>query len=160
MKGVGSFAVLPLGNLIRNGSVEEGTTDPAHWFHTLYDTEWADMGHYGARSLRINTNGGTPDWRAEVYPVEANAGYRMSFWVKGQGSNRLIVAVRWFSDPEGLNWITEQWIPVDGNYADWTQIVQDVTAPANAQSGDIMFRVWEAGTIVDIYSDDFVLRRV
>ncbi|GAB4570020.1 MAG: hypothetical protein Kow0047_23440 [Anaerolineae bacterium] len=159
MKGVGNPLVLALGNVILNPSVEDGVSEPSHWYHTPFGTEWATVGHHGNRSLRINAVNETPDWRCEQYAVRANARYRLRLWVKGAGSDRLIVAVRWFASFGYDQWIGEEWVPISGTYPDWTAIVQDVVAPSNSVAGDIMFRVWEPRTL-DVYGDDFALFRI
>ena len=71
----------------------------------------------------------------------------------------MILAARWFSDLDGLNWITEQWLVLDGIFNDWTHRSHIVTAPANALSGDLMFRAAFA-TTADMYGDDFSVRRM
>lgn len=146
--------------LVANPSGEAGGGEPDDWFHSLTGTEWNNSeAHSGSRSLRINVASDTADWRSAVYPVTGGHDHRVGLWLKGTGTPETIVAVRWFSDTEGAAWITEEWIVLTGVYADWTHITNIVTAPANAQSGDLMFRAAFA-TTADLSGDDFSVRQV
>lgn len=146
-------------NRVANPSVELGTGVPDDWFFSA-GTEWhTSDAHSGNRSLRINVVNALADWRSAVYPITGSKIYRCGLWAKGQGNAQTILAARWFSDAAGANWITETWIPLDGNYTDWTYRYQDIVAPANAQSGDLMLRAAFA-TTVDLLGDDFFVRQV
>ena len=145
--------------VVANPSAETGTGEPDNWFHTLTGTEWATHGHSGNRSLRVNVANDLADWRSSPYPIVSGRKYRVDLWVKGTGAPEMILAARWFSDLDGLNWITEQWLVLDGIFNDWTHRSHIVTAPANALSGDLMFRA-AFTTTADMYGDDFSVRRM
>jgi hypothetical protein len=146
--------------LVVNPSAEAGGAEPDGWFHSLTGTEWSNgEAHSGNRSLRLNVSDGVADWRCAVYPVAGGSLYRVGLWLKGTATPETVVAVRWFSDSEGAHWITEEWIVLTGVYADWTHMERTVTAPANAQSSDLMFRAAFA-TTADTYGDDFSVRQV
>lgn len=145
--------------LVANPGVETGVGEPDAWFHTPTGTAWATQGHNGNRSLRLNVAGDMADWRCSLYPVVGGRRYRVGLWVKGNGAPEMVLAARWFSDAGGLSWITEQWLMLDGAYADWTHRSHIVTAPANAVSGDLMFRA-AFPTTADLSGDDFGVRRL
>ncbi len=146
-------------NRVQNPSVEGGDSAPHHWFYSA-GTEWVNEdAHAGSRSLRINVTDAMADWRTVVYPIEGGKTYRCGLWAKGQGNAQTVLAVRWFSDAIGANWITETWLVLDGHYSDWTYCYQDIPAPANALSGDLMLRAAFA-TTVDMLGDDFFVRRI
>lgn len=92
-------------------------------------------------------NNGTADWRTAVYPVESSQTYRCGVWVKGAADLVTVLAVRWFSNPEGTEYITETWVVLQGANINWTRYQQEIVAPVNAQSGDLMFRAAFATTI-------------
>lgn len=145
--------------VVANPSVETGASEPDNWFHTLTGTEWATQGRSGNRSLRINVANDLADWRSSVYPIVGERRYRVGLWVKGNGTPQMILAARWFSDAGGLTYITEQWLILDGIWGDWTPVSHNIVAPANALSGDLMFRAAFA-TTVDLYGDAFAVRRL
>ncbi|MBX3012352.1 MAG: hypothetical protein KF832_12630 [Caldilineaceae bacterium] len=146
-------------NRVANPSVEAGSVAPTGWFYSA-NTEWvAGDAHEGHRSLRINVTAALADWRTAVYPIEGGKTYRCGLWAKGQGNAQTVLAVRWFSDLLGANWITEAWLVLDGNYGDWTYCYQDIQAPANALSGDLMWRAAFATTVA-MLADDFFVRRI
>ena len=141
-------------NLVANFSVELGTTEPLSWFYSA-GTEWASGDAYdGSKSLRINVSSATADWRTAVYPVTGGTTYRCGLWIKGAGNIVTVLAVRWFSDALGADYIGETWIVLDQNYATWREVDEHLTAPVNALSGDIMFRAAFA-TTVDVLGDAF-----
>ena len=109
--------------------------------------------------MRINVADNLADWRSSPYLIEGGRRYRVGLWLKGSGAPELVLAARWFSDTNGANYLTEQWLILDGLFAAWTYRSHDLVAPANAQSGDLMFRAAFA-TTVDIFGDDFSVRRV
>lgn len=145
--------------LVANPSAETGAVEPDNWFHTLTGTEWATQGHSGSRSLRVTVTGDIADWRCSLYPVVGGRRYRVGLWVKGSGTPEMILASRWFSDSEGANYLTEQWLILNGSFSDWTPMSHIVAAPANALTGDLMFRAAFA-TTADLYGDDFSVRRL
>lgn len=147
-----------LGNLVANPSGEEGTSEPNDWYHSVSATEWALAARSGERSLRLNPVGATADWRAAHFTVVGGAGYRLRAYVKGTGSVQAFLTIRWFSDPGGSSFISEDNLALGGTYADWTLCQGDISAPGNAQSADLMFRC-PTPTTVDLYGDDFYVRR-
>ena len=162
-KFAGNFAVLPLGNLVRNWSVEEEKGDlpgwPEDWYWSVSNATWANQGHTGQHSLRINVSGATGEWRSLPFPVQANKTYRVEAWVKGVGSDQTFLTIRWWTNPDGTGFISEDNIPLYQDYSDWTKISQDFVAPPTAQSADILFRC-PAVTTADIYGDDFSVRQI
>jgi hypothetical protein len=64
------------------------------------------------------------------------------------------LAVRWFSDSHGLNFISENNVSMPiGNYPQWLLGGQAITAPTNAKSAEIVFQAVN-GT-GDMYADSF-----
>jgi|GEM_PF-1921804 len=153
--------VLEAPNLVANPSaaVEGDPGWPANWFHTLDGVAWATQGHADERALRLNPVNEMSDWRCEVVPVTGGKQYRHRVYVKGMGSQKTILALRWFSDDNGQNWISEEWMWLVDSYVDWT--LQDAvwTAPLNARSADMMFRAFEV-TTADLYGDDFYMGEI
>lgn len=146
--------------VVANPSAETGLSEPDNWFHTPTGTAWAnDEAYNGNHSLRVNVNNDVADWRSSLYPIAGGHRYRVGLWVKGIGTPEMILAARWFSDLDGLNWITEQWLVLDGVFIDWTFKGHILVTPANAITGDLMFRAAFA-TTADIYGDDFTVRRL
>lgn len=145
--------------LLANGSVEIGEAVPEDWFYSLQNTEWANQGRSGNRSLRINVANAMADWRSSLFPVTGDESYRVGVWLKGASTPQVVLAARWFSDVGGSNYITEQWLILDGTFADWTLKNHVIQAPANAVVCDLMFRA-AFNTTADIYGDDFSVRIV
>lgn len=142
-------------NLVANFSVELGTTEPLSWFYSVDGTEWVSSdAHDGVKALRINVSSDTADWRTAVYPVVGDTTYRCGLWVKGDGDIVTVLAVRWFSDALGADYLSETWIVLDQTYTDWREVDEHLTAPADALSGDLMFRAAFA-TTVDVLGDAF-----
>lgn len=142
-------------NLVRNFSVERGIIAPNNWNYSLIGTEWVTTdAHDGTKSVRLNPVSATADWRTDAYPVVGNTLYRCGLWIKGAGNIVTVLAVRWFSDAVGTVYIGETWIVLDQNYAAWREVDEHITAPANALSGDLMFRAAFATTI-DVLGDAF-----
>ncbi|MBI1296671.1 hypothetical protein GC175_17080 [bacterium] len=131
----------------------------SNWFASAQNAERSSAeAHTGTYSLRLNPSGGTGDWRASVFLVEANRVYQVSGVFKGQGSGQTFLTIRWWSDLAGTAFVKEDNIPLPSTYADWTKIAQSFTAPATAQSADLMFRC-PATTTADIYGDNFGVQR-
>ncbi len=80
-------------NLLPNASFEEAVgEEPQHWKpHTWSgkaEFEYVETGHKGKRSLMIaSTEGADASWYTEV-PVEPQAVYRLSGWIKTEGLKR------------------------------------------------------------------------
>lgn len=144
--------------LVANAGAEVGAADPASWFHLPAGTEWANQGHNGVRSLRLNVAGAMADWRTALYPVTGGRRYRVGLWVKGTGTPQMVLAARWFSDAGGANYLTEQWLILGGTFANWTRKGHIVQAPVGALAGDLMFRA-AFNTTADLYGDDFFVQR-
>lgn len=145
--------------LVANAGVEVGEAVPEDWFYSLQNTEWANQGHNGNRSLRINVANAMADWRTVLFPVVGGRRYRVGVWLKGTSTAQVVLAARWFSDIGGANYISEEWLVLDGVFADWTLRKHAIQAPANAVVCDLMFRA-AFNTTADIYGDDFSVRRV
>lgn len=147
-------------NVVKNASVETGDGAPDEWFFTPTGTEWAQgIARTGNRSLRLHVAEEVADWRASLYPVVGGRRYRIGLWVRGIGAPEIVLASRWFSDTEGVAYLSEQWLVLDGQYADWTRVAHHVTAPEGALSGDVMFRA-AFSTTANLYGDDFTARRL
>jgi len=156
----GVTTVLEAPNLVANpgGETEGVPGEPASWFRTLSGTTWATPGRTDTRGFRLHPTAELSDWRCAVFPLTEGLA-RVRVYVKGSGDAKTIIAFRWFSDAEGANWIGEEWMLLPSAYAEWTLREGIFTVPAGAQSGDLMFRVFEA-TTVDLSADDFYVGRV
>lgn len=146
--------------LVQNACVDYGTGSPDNWTATGAGATWdATTYRSASRSLRLNVSGATAWWQASYFAVSGNQSYRLRAWVKGTGSTQTFLTIRWWSNPDGTGFISEDNIMFNSTYTNWTRVAQDFTAPASAQSADIMFRC-PAATTADIYGDDFSVRRV
>lgn len=147
-------------NVVPNAHVELGGGAPDAWFFTLTGTEWTQVeAHSGSRALRLQVDGEIADWRSSLYPAMPKRRYRVGLWVKGMGTPETVLAARWFADPNGEVYLTEQWLVLGGSYAQWTPRYHHVMTPEGAQSGDLMFRA-AFPTTADLYGDDFTVRRL
>jgi len=148
-----SFAYAENSNLILNGSVEIGADAPEHWFAGA-NTIWENEGHDGIHSLGLSTSASSGDWRSQSFTVTANGNYSFSVYVKGNITADLFrFKIRWFSNPDGTGFISENYIPIKASLTDWKQINVTVQAPSNAKSSDVMFEsVSGSGHVL---ADDF-----
>jgi hypothetical protein len=150
-----SFAYANITNLIQNGSVEIGADAPEHWFAGA-NTIWENQGHYGIHSLGLSTSASSGDWRCQSFTVTAKGNYSFSVYVKGNITTDLFrFKIRWFSNPDGTGFISENYIPIRGSLTDWKQINATVQAPSNAKSADVMFESLSGSG--HVLADDFVM---
>ncbi|WP_287960765.1 hypothetical protein [Caldilinea sp.] len=146
--------------LVKNADVEAGTSTPDDWFASASGTVWdTAVKRTGYRSLKIQVNNGTANWRSALFSVTANRHYRVQGNFKGNGGPECYLTIRWFSDPDGTAFISENNLPLDGTYSQWTVVSGWFLAPPAAQTADIMFRC-PAPTTVDINGDDFSVREL
>jgi len=149
--------------LLANSSVEQDVDSsgvPDFWNISTSGAEWSNVeARIGGRSLRLNVSSGTGQWISYVFAVVAGQVYRLSAYVKGTGSTQTFLTIRWWSDTGGSAFISENNIALNVSHADWTVVEQAITAPAGAQSADVVFRC-PAATTADLYGDDFSVRRV
>ena len=144
--------------IVANPSVELGTSEPAAWFHST-NTEWVSGDAAdGDKSLRINVNGATADWRTALFTI-APGWHRFGLSVKGQGDIVTVLAFRWFSDVAGNDYVGEQWLVLDQNYSDWRAVDEHIEVPATTIRGDLMFRA-AFTTTVDVLGDLFFVEPV
>jgi hypothetical protein len=147
-------------NLVANPSVELGTTTPQGWFSTGNGTEWSTTyARTGARSLRINVTNSSAEWRSNVTAVQGENTYQIQGYFMGNiTEDQFVFSVIWFSDSRGLNFVDENDVSVPiGNYSRWLLGGQEITAPTNAKSFEIVFKAVN-GT-GDMYGDDFEIRQ-
>lgn len=146
-------------NLVVNSSVEQGVLSPDGWFHSLTGATWATgTAHRGAHSLRLTVTAATADWRSAAMPVVGGAQYALRAWALGSGGSECFLTLRWFADPGATTFLSEQNVPLPTSYPVWTPIDAWATAPVSALTADLLFRC-PAPTTVDLYADDFALRR-
>jgi hypothetical protein len=150
-------------NLVLNRSVEaEGgaETAPQDWSPSGNGAEWnTTYARSGSRSLRITVNNSSVEWTGKVKPVSEGINYQATAFFTGQiDAGQFLLAVRWFSDSEGLTPIVESnlTIPV-GKYPQWSELQGDFSAPAGTKSCEIVFRAVDASG--DLYADDFAFRQ-
>ena len=150
-------------NLILNPSLETGEigqVKPDYWFPSENGTEWSTAyAKTGSRSVRINVNNASAEWKSEVTMVNGEYTYLIQVFFKGEvTADQFSLVIKWFSDLEGHSFIDEnsKSIPVN-NYAQWLPMGMVVTAPEEAKSCEIVFRAIDASG--DLYGDDFEVRQ-
>lgn len=149
--------------LLANPGVEidaDSSGVPDSWNVSALGAEWSNSeAHSGSRSLRLNVAASTGQWIAYAFLVTGSVSYRLRAFVKGVGSSQTFLTIRWWSDTGATAFISEDNIMLNDTYADWTQIEQELSAPSNAQSADVVFRC-PSSTTADLYGDDFSVRQV
>jgi len=149
-------------NLILNPSVEVGETGvvkPNYWFASENGTEWSTAyARTGSRSLRINVNNASAEWKSNVMIIHEGSTYQIQGFVRGQViAAQFLLVGRWFSDSQGVNSIKEDTIPIPvGNYTQWLPLGFAIPAPSGAKSCRIMFQAVNGSG--DLYGDDFEVR--
>lgn len=145
---------------VLNGDVEAGTDSPDHWYASAENAYWSTAEKKsGEHSLEIDVAETTGNWRAEHFAVTVGKTYRVHGFFKGIGSSQTFLTIRWFSNPDGTGFISENNIALDETYADWTLKEAGFQAPATAQSADIVFRA-ASTTTAHLYGDDFSVKGV
>lgn len=145
-------------NLILNESVELGADAPENWFAGA-NTVWENEGHWGIHSLGISTSASSGDWRCKSFIVDGNGNYSFSVWVKSSITGDLFrFKIRWFSNPDGTGYISENYIAIKANLTDWKQVNASLTAPSTAKSSDVIFE--SVGGSGHVLADDFVMQCV
>lgn len=143
-------------NLIANPSVEEGIGSPLYW-NSGSNAYWSSDGCMGIHSIALNPNNADGEWRSDHFNVTENQKHQFSFWVKGTyTSGEFYVNLRWFSDYEATQFISQIPYRIWGSYSSWTNVNDTVTSPSNAKSCDVRFNA-ESGTTGDIKTDDYAL---
>jgi len=147
-------------NLVTNPSAELGTTTPQDWLSTGNGTEWSTTyARSGARSLRINVANSSAEWRSNATAVQGGNTYQIQgSFIGNITKDQFFFSVIWFSDSQGLNVVNESKVSMlIGNYSQWSLGGQEVTAPTNAKSSEIVFKAVN-GT-GDMYGDNFEIRQ-
>jgi len=150
-------------NLIGNPSAETGSTTPDSWFSSgsAGVATWASIGNTGSRSLRLTKTSApsvTTSWSSGTFAVSGGQTHNVEFYVNGTptvGTWQLVIL--WFSDTNGSTKISEDSINLTNGqtYTAWTPLQGTFTAPANAQSCYVVWRVVSGRG--DVYADDFSL---
>lgn len=145
---------------VLNADVEAGVASPDHWYASAQNAYWSTAEKKsGEHSLEIDVADATGDWRAEYFAVTGRKTHVVHGFFKGIGSSQMFLTIRWFSNPDGTGFISENNIALDETYADWTLKEASFEAPAAAQSADIVFRAASA-TTAHLYGDDFSVKEV
>jgi len=150
-------------NLILNPSVEIGETGaikPNYWFPSENGTLWStDHARTGSRSLRINVNNASAEWKSKATIIHAGYTYQIRGFVRGEvAAAQFSLTVRWFYDTEGFDLISENKISIPiGNYSQWLPLGNAFTAPNGAKSCTIAFEAVNGSG--DIYGDNFEVRQ-
>jgi PEP-CTERM motif len=139
----GVAAPQSFGNLVLNPDFEiDNGVDgfPADWFRggPVAPVLGDDSDGVGTRSVAITGPGG--DWRAPAFEVTAGTAFDFSFDTKflSGTTGEIFTYVRYFSDPFGLTWMDQAWMPVAAGSLDaWTPNSASLVVPAGAQSADV-----------------------
>lgn len=150
-------------NLVPNPSVELGTTSPQDWFSTGNGTEWSTTyARTGERSIRINVTDSSAEWRSETTEIQGELDYPFQiqgFFLGNATKDYFFLSVRWFSDLQGLVFISENNISIPvRSYSQWFPIGGAVTPPSQAKSFEIVFEVVNGSG--NLYGDSFEVRQV
>jgi len=145
-------------NRIPNSSVEDGVEWPDDWYHSATGAYWADNPRTGFKSLLLDVDTATADWRCKAFQVIPNEKYTLQAWVKGNAlSGEFFLTIRWWRDLAATDFISENNIPIPlGTYDDWTLFSNEFPAPSEAVSADVMFRCPTPST-GKLYADDFAV---
>lgn len=146
-------------NQVFNSSVETGETAPQDWTQNGNSTMWSTEARTGTRSLEINVTNATAEWKGKVESVSEGSTYQVYGYFKGEVvKDQFSLAVRWFSDTEGLTLITESNFSIStGNYTQWSGIGGDIIAPEGTKSCAVVFEAVN-GT-GNLHGDDFEVRQ-
>lgn len=157
--GTGSVST----NLILNPSVEigeAGAIKPNYWFPSGNGTLWStDHARIGSRSLRINVNNASAKWKSEATTVHEGRSYQILGFFSGKvTAAQFSLTVKWFSDTEGLDPISENKISIPiHNYSQWSPLGNTFIAPNGAKSCAVAFEVVNGSG--DMYGDGFEVRQ-
>jgi hypothetical protein len=150
-------------NLVSNPSVELGTTSPQDWLSTGNGTEWSTTyARTDARSIRINVTNSSAEWRSNATEVKGEQGVPFqvqAFFLGNVTKDYFFLSVRWFSDLQGLEFISENNISISvGSYLQWSLIGGTVDAPSQAKSFEIVFLAVNGSG--NLYGDSFEIRQI
>jgi len=142
---------------IVNPSVETGAVTPDDWFYGGQAFWSEDKAYWGKKSLLIDVSNQTADWRTRPFDVKAGKKYYLQAYFTGTvESGEFFLTIRWFRQRGGVDFISENNIPIPvGSYPDWTKFSGEFTAPAEAVSADVLFRVPTPST-GKVYGDEFI----
>ena len=92
-------------NLVSNPSVEtanSAATSPQNWSPSGNGTEWSMIyARTGTRSLRIDVNNTSAEWREDAFSVVGGNTYHASGFFYGQvTAGQFLLTMRWFSNSE------------------------------------------------------------
>jgi hypothetical protein len=141
-------------NILMNPGLEDGQ---ANWYLSGEAEVSEAEKRSGTKSAHIPNTAGAGGFRSHHILVAPNTLYKFGGYVKGTGVSVTRLNLRWFSDVDASNMISEQSIYLDGTYSDWTLISGEQTVPTDAVSVDLCFENWTAGAS-DIYGDDFYIK--
>ena len=141
---------------VPNPSVEEGDAAPNGW-SGAGAASWATEGYLSKRSLRLNPQNATGEWRCDAFRVNANTLYRWRARVKGTGGPQFFLTVRWFDNLSAF--ISESNIALSDVYSVWKEVRDVIESPAGAYTADLVFRVPNADT-GDLLGDEFSVREI
>lgn len=150
-------------NLLLNRSVEGGSVGaarPQDWSSSVNGTEWSTTyAKTGSRSIRIDVNNASAEWRGKVGTINGGSTYQISGYFFGQvDAGQFLLTIKWFSDSGGLALLGENNLPLPvANYTQWIPQGGDFTAPSGAKSCELVFRAVEASG--NLYGDDFEVRQ-
>lgn len=158
---VGTGAVAT--NFVLNRSVETGDAGlkvPQDWSSSGNGTEWSTAyARTGSRSLRINVDNSSAEWKSKAEPVNEGSTYHINGYITGQvTADQFLLTIRWFSDSQGLTPIAENNVSIPvGNYSQWQLGEGYFTAPSETKSCEIVFSAVHGSG--DLYGDDFEIRQ-
>ena len=143
----------PVANLMPNPSFEEGQGDaPRGWRPRNYSGQatasWVEGGRTGARSLKLESTGGSDtSWFADV-TVEPQTDYRLSAWVRTQDVRGAMGALL---NVHGTEYRTNA---VRGNSRDWRKLeITFNSGNATRLSVNCLFGGWGRSTGAAWYDD-------
>jgi len=142
---------------IVNSSVEIGAVTPDDWYYGGQAFWSEEKAYWGKKSLLIDVSAQTGEWRTKAFDVKAGKKYYIQAYFTGiVESGEFFLTIRWFREKGGVNFISENNIPIPvGSYPDWTKFSREFTAPPEALSSDVLFRVPTTST-GKVYGDEFI----
>lgn len=145
-------------NLIQNGSFEQyyihlGKIKFDGWyFHRNLNVEKV-QGHNDNNAAKVYTNYRTfsvaKSGNYNIIPIEGNAKYQLSFWIKGKtGEENIKPIIFWYEDDNKLGDGVE--LQKSKVTTEWTQKTYTFTSPQVANKAALSFSVFDKGEFITI----------
>jgi hypothetical protein len=157
MFGTGSTAR----NVILNSSVESGgSAGPDYWVSSGTGAKWNMTSAYtGSHSIEIDVSNASSEWTSAPAAIGGGRDYSVSGAFEGEVmAGQFFFGVRWFSDSQGHNTLSENDFSPINNNSGWVSLQNVFTAPNGAISCGIFLEAINGTGHVS--GDNFEVRQV